>query len=206
MAKMNQTFYNGIPFGGTPIYERFENEEALSQAGYTPEITADASSPVPRLESGTDNHTLWTYIAKLFRNMRWMNARVGTSDLQTTNKDVSGAINELNNTLGTSGDINITLVNSYNLYRGGVQKRHGMVFINAGLELTEIIAPPTGFNTIFTLPNGARPSKDISIICALKTTECVVGRITTSGEVQLFVSQTIPRGDSVVVSASFVAS
>lgn len=75
---MNQIFKDGVPYGGTPIAQTFESEEVLTP-DYTPEIT-DNYADFPILESGAPSHTLWSKVAKLFKNVRWLNGKAEEID------------------------------------------------------------------------------------------------------------------------------
>lgn len=68
-------FKDGHRIAGAELASAFETETAV-EATYTPEIDTQAII-TPKLTSGESSTSLWSKVAKLFKNVRWLNAKYG---------------------------------------------------------------------------------------------------------------------------------
>lgn len=79
---------------------------ANSTVTYTTGDAADSSvtastgwTSVAKLTSGLSHSTLMNYISKMFKNVRWLYKKIGTSSMGTSATTVTGAISEINSNL-----------------------------------------------------------------------------------------------------------
>jgi len=139
---------------------------ALTNSDFVRMVTSAGASRKATLQS-IASHIIETYAG---------------SSLAGSNQSVKAAIDGLNSTL-TGG----TFTNLASDYTGGLyyQKRAGWVFIRGQGPHTNLTAG--NYTVLATLPAGHRPPIEITFPCsAMGATDVYIGRINTSGQVQIY--------------------
>ena len=150
---------------------------ANSTVTYTTGDAADSSvtastgwTSVAKLTSDLSHSTLMNYISKMFKNVRWLYKKIGTTSMGTSATTVTGAISEINSNL-TNKQAKIKIADCY---KTATQTNSAYTYgsslyrINVGLPNT-FTNYPTGKTILAEIPLGGYKDSDGSYTAPYET-------------------------------------